>query len=56
MDFVREGHVHSGQVGFPLLPNKALAGVKKHELDDCTRCTLWNRGMFRVGKWAFPCS
>ena len=30
MDFVKEGHVRSGQVGFPLLLNKALAGVKKH--------------------------
>ena len=36
----REGHVQSGQVGFPLLLNKALAGVKKHGLDDCTRWTL----------------
>ena len=27
-------------VGFPLLLNKALAGVKKHGLDDCTRWTL----------------
>ena len=34
-------HVKSGQVGFPLLLNKALAGVKKHGLDVCTRWTLW---------------
>ena len=40
MDFVEEGHVQSGQVGFPLLLNKALAGVKKHALDDSTRWTL----------------
>ena len=40
VDFVKEGHVQSGQVGFPLLLNKALAGVKKHGLDDCTRWTL----------------
>ena len=49
------GHVQSGQLGFPLPLNKALAGVKKHGLDDCTRWTLQERGMFRVGKWAFPC-
>ena len=49
------GHVESGQVGFPLLLNGALAGVKKHGLDDSTTWTLWKRGMFRVGKWAFPC-
>ena len=24
VDFVKEGHVQSGQVGFPLLLNKAL--------------------------------
>ena len=40
VDFVKEGHVQSGQVGFPLLLNKALAGVKKHGLDDGTRWTL----------------
>ena len=49
------GHVQSRRVGFPLLLNKALAGVKRHGLDDSTRWTLWRRGMFRVGKWAFPC-
>ena len=42
-------------MGFPLLLNKALAGVKKHGLDNCTRWILYERGMFRVGKWAFPC-
>ena len=35
----REGHVQGGQVGFPLLLNKPLAGVKKHGLNDCTRWT-----------------
>ena len=40
VDFVEEGHVQSGQVGFPLLLNKALAGVKKHGLENCTRWTL----------------
>ena len=52
---MEKGHVQSGQVGFPLLLNKALAAVKKHGLDNSTRWTLWKRGMFRVGKWAFPC-
>ena len=42
-------------MGFPLLLSKALAGVKKHGLDDYTRWTLYKRGMFGVGKWAFPC-
>ena len=36
-----EGHVQIGQVGFPLLLNKALAGVNKHGLDVCTRWNLW---------------
>ena len=53
------GHVESGQVGFPLLLNKAMAGVKKHGLSNCTRWTFYKlhsfeEGMFRVGKWAFP--
>ena len=36
----KRGNVQSGQVGFPLLLNKALAAVKKHGLDDWTRWTL----------------
>ena len=53
VDFVKEGHVQSGQVGFPLLLNKAWgqetwiwAFYKWHSFEE---------GMFRVGKWAFPC-
>ena len=76
-------------MGFPLQLNKALARIKKHGLDVCTRWTLLEHvqsaqvgfplllnkehflasksmdwtfyqggrcwGMFRVGKWAFPC-
>ena len=41
--------------GLSLAADKALAAVKKHGLDDCTRWTLQERGMFRVGNWAFPC-
>ena len=49
VDFVREGHVQGGQVGFPLLLNKAIwiwAFYKLHSFEE---------EMFRVGKWAFPC-
>ena len=38
-----------GQVGFPLLLNKAIwiwAFYKLH---------FFEEGMFKVGKWAFPC-
>ena len=38
-------------MGFPLLPNKALAGVKKHGLDVCTRRTLW--GHVQSGRAGF---
>ena len=48
-----EGHVQSGQVGFPWLLNKALAGVKKHGLAFVQGVLC--QGMFRVGEWAFPC-
>ena len=40
VDFVEEGYVQTGQVGFPLLPNKTLAGVKEHALDHSLRWTL----------------
>ena len=39
-------------MGFPLLLNKALAGVNKHGLDVCTRWTLW--GHVRSGRVGFP--
>ena len=39
-------------MGFPLLLNKALVGSM-----DFTLCKvdILKEGMFRVGKWAFPC-
>ena len=39
-------------MGFPLLLNKPLAGVKKHALDVCTRCSLW--GHVQSGRVGFP--
>ena len=47
-----EGPVQSGQVGFPLLLNKALAEVKKHGLDICTSWILW--GHVQSGRVGFP--
>ena len=44
VDFVKEGHVQSGQVGFPLLANKALSWVKKHGYGPSTSCTLLKKG------------
>ena len=39
-------------MGFPLLLNKALAGVKKHGLDLCKRWTLL--GHVQSGQVGFP--
>ena len=39
-------------MGFPLLLNKALAGVKKHGFDVCTRWTLL--GHAQSGQVGFP--
>ena len=43
-------------MGFPLLLNKALAGVKKHGLDDCTRwtCREGREGHVQIGQVGFP--
>ena len=41
--------VQSGQVGFPLLLNKALGGVKKHEYGRFTSGTLLKKG---CSEWA----
>ena len=55
LDFVEEGHVRSLQVGFPLLRNKAWSGVKMPWFRVCICGTLWKKGMFKAGKWVFPC-
>ena len=47
-----EGHVESGQVGFPLLVNKALAGAKTDGSDVCTSWTLWWH--VQSGQLGFP--
>ena len=52
MHSFEEGHVQSRQVGFPLLLNEALAMVKKHGLDVCTRRTLW--GHVQSARVGFP--
>ena len=39
-------------MGFPLPLNKALAGIKKHGLDVCTRWTL--SGHVQSGRVGFP--
>ena len=39
-------------MGFPVLLNKALAGIKKHGLDVCTRWTLLGHG--QSGQVGFP--
>ena len=43
LDFVEEGHVQSGHVGFPLPLNKHGFWVRPN-------WTLWKKDMFRVGK------
>ena len=52
LDSFGDGNVQSGEVGFPLLLNKALA-----ESTEFTLCKvdIVKEGIFRVGKWAFPC-
>ena len=52
VDFVREGHVQSGQVGFPLLLNKALAESRSMDWTIvqgglCKRgaCSQWVSGL-----------
>ena len=49
MDFVKEGHVQSGQVGFPLLLNKALTWGPDNEYGRFTSCTLLKKG---CSEWA----
>ena len=55
VDFVTQGHVQSGQVGFPLLLNKALKWCQETWIWAFYKLHSFEEGMFRVGKWAFPC-
>ena len=55
VDFTREGHVQSGQLGFPLLLNKALTWGQETWIWTFYKLHSFEEGMFRVGKWAFPC-
>ena len=52
LDSFRDGHVQSGQVGFPFVLNKALAKSMDFTL---YKVDIVKDAMFRVGKWAFPC-
>ena len=54
-DFVKEGHVQSAQVRFPLLLNKALTWGQQTWIWPFYKLRSFKEGMFRVGKWAFPC-
>ena len=51
---MEEGHVQSGQVGFPLLLNKALKWGQETWISAFYKLHSFEEGMFRVGKWAFP--
>ena len=56
VDFVEEGHVQGVHVGFPLLLNKALKWDQKKKLKWAFyKWHSFEEGMFKVGKWAFPC-
>ena len=47
--------VQSGQVGFPLLLNKALNWGHETWIWAFYKWHSSEKGMFRVGKWASPC-
>ena len=47
--------VQSGQVGFPLLLNKALKWGQETWIWAFYKLHSFEGGMFGVGKWAFPC-
>ena len=49
------GHIHSGQVGFPLLLKKTLTWGQETWIWAFYKWHSFEEGMFRVGKWAFPC-
>ena len=51
----KRGAFQSGQVGFPLLPNKALKWGQESWIWAFYKLHSFEEGMFRVGKWAFPC-
>ena len=54
--FIKEGHVQSAQVGFPLLLYNALTWGQQTWIWPFYKLHSFKEGMFRVGKWAFPCS
>ena len=49
------GHVQSGQVGFLLLLNKSLKWGQETWIWAFYKLHSFEEGIFRVGKWAFPC-
>ena len=51
MHFVEEEHFQSGQVGFPLLLNKALKLGQGGWIWGLYKLDFCKRDMFRVGKW-----
>ena len=53
--FVKEEHVESGQMGFPLLLNKALKWGQETWILAFYKLHSFEEEMFRVGRWAFPC-
>ena len=51
----KERHVQSGQVGFPLLLNKASTWRLETWISAFYKWHSFEEGMFKVDKWAFPC-
>ena len=47
---MEEGHVQSGQVGFPLLLNKELQWGQEEWISAFSKLHSFEEGMFRVGK------
>ena len=55
LDSFQEGHVQSGQVGSPLLLNKALKWAQEVWLWGFYNLDSLQEGHVHMGKWAFPC-